>query len=117
MSVSAAHADAFVKEIIEGQSVWAIRDSSGFPTSTNASGETAMPFWSTESRTNRIVGSIAAYRGFMPVRLDLPQFVERWLPGLERDGLLVGLNWSGTHATGYDMSPAELRGRLDAAIT
>ena len=114
MSISAAHADAFASEALAAEAVWAIRDASGFPTSTNASGEPTMPFWSTENRARRIIESVDGYRGFEPVRLELDAFVGRWLVGLERDGLKVGLNWSGARATGYDMQPAEVRARLAA---
>jgi len=43
-----------------------------------------------------------------PVEIDLVTWRQRWLPGLERDGLLVGLNWSGDRATGYDIEPADV---------
>jgi hypothetical protein len=114
MSVSAVHADAFASEAHAAKAVWAIRDANGFPTSTNASGETAMPFWSKESRARRVIEGVDAYRDFEPVRLELEVFVGHWLPGLERDGLLVGLNWSGKRATGYDMLAEDVRARLAA---
>jgi hypothetical protein len=114
MSISAAHANAFVSEVLTTDAVWAIRDASGFPTSTNASGETVMPFWSAESRARRIIDGVEAYRGFQPVRLQLGEFISRWLPGLERDNLLVGLNWSGERATGYDLQPKAVKARLEA---
>jgi hypothetical protein len=114
MSISAAHAAAFASEALAADAVWAIRDADGFPTSTNASGETAMPFWSSENRARRIIEGVDAYRGFEPVRLELEAFLERWLPGLERDGLVVGLNWSGDRAAGYDMPPKDVRARLSA---
>lgn len=114
MSTAAAHADAFVSEALATNTVWAIRDASGFPTSTNSSGETAMPFWSMESRARRVIEGLDAYRGFEPVQLELETFTARWLAGLQNDGLMVGLNWSGERASGYDMKPADLRARLDA---
>ena len=110
MSISAISADAFVIEVIKNQAVWAIRDNDGFPTSTNASGETTMPFWSTESRAKRIIEGVAAYHGFQPVQLDLDTFTKRWLPGLERDLSLQSLPLPGggcRHRRG--LSPA--RGR------
>lgn len=115
MSISAAQADAFVQEVKASNGVWAIRDSNGFPTSTSASGETAMPFWSSESRATRVTDTVDAYRNFQPVLLELSVFLGRWLPGLEKDGLSVGLNWSGERATGYDLSPRDVRARLEAA--
>jgi hypothetical protein len=117
MSMAALHADAFMSEALANRAVWAIRDYEGFPTSTNSSGQTAMPFWSTERRAQRIIEGVAAYQNFKPVRLELEVFVERWLSGLERDGLYAGLNWSGERATGYDMLPKDVRARLAAART
>lgn len=115
MSISAAQADAFVSEALEAGKVWGIRDEAGFPTSTNASGEIAMPFWSSESRAKKITDGVSAYRGFEPTPIDLAVFIERWLPGLEKDGLSCGLNWSGELATGYDLKPSEVLARLLAS--
>jgi len=46
--------------------------------------------------------------------LELDAFVGRWLVGLQRDGLMVGLNWPGDRATGYDLQPADVMARLTA---
>ena len=43
MSQASAQYHAFIKEILQHQKVWAIKDEQGFPTSTNLSGETTMP--------------------------------------------------------------------------
>lgn len=115
MSIAAAHAHTFIAEVIAVGEVWAIRDEGGFPTSTNASGEIVMPFWSMESRAQSIIDKVPAYQDFKPHRLSLVDFVERWLSGLDRDGLMVGLNWSGNHATGFDISPSAVRKRIEAA--
>ena len=48
-----------------------------------------------------------AYAGFEVIAIPPNEFRSRWLPGLERDGLLVGLNWSGKNATG--LRPRALR--------
>ncbi|MGM4912631.1 DUF2750 domain-containing protein [Rhizobium sp. 768_B6_N1_8] len=114
MSISATSADIFVSEVLRRAQVWAIRDKDGFPTSTNASGETAMPFWSSEKRAMSTIEAIPAYRDFKPEPIPLSAFVERWLPGLKKDGLFCGLNWSGERATGYDLAPTALMARLAA---
>ncbi len=115
MSISAINADAFVSEVLIGAQVWGIRDRDGFPTSTNASGETSMPFWSSEKRAMSIIKSVTAYCDFTPEPIPLATFVKRWLPGLQKDGLYCGLNWAGARATGYDLSAADLMARLEAA--
>jgi len=113
VSVAATHAAKFFKEAAATGQVWAIRDDAGFPTSTNASSETAMPFWSSESRAQKVIARVADYEGFTPEKLPLDVFKSRWLPGLERDGLHVGINWSGDRATGYDMLPSDVAARFD----
>ncbi len=73
-----------------------------------------MPFWSKDSRALRVVAVVAAYRGFEVVRIPLDEWRSRWLPGLTRDELLVGLNWSGSRATGYDVQPSDVEAALAA---
>lgn len=114
MSVSAAHADAFYKEALSGEAVWTLRDDNGFPAPENPDGRRAMPFWSIESRAANVMSNVEAYSDFAVVRIPLVEWRSRWLPGLERDGLLVGLNWSGTRATGYDLAPGDVEANLTA---
>jgi len=116
MSIAAAHAHNFFSDVVKNNALWTIRDDAGFPTSTNPSSETSMPFWSSEDRAQRIIDNVLAYRGFTTHRLALSEFLERWLVGLERDGLMVGINWSGTHVSGYDYSPSDVRNRLREAM-
>ena len=61
-----------------------------------------------------MIAQVAAYYGFEPEELSWEAFVEEWAPGLESDGLLVGINWSGPHATGYDMTSADLVRNVEA---
>jgi hypothetical protein len=44
--------------------------------------------------------------------ISLADFLERWLPGLERDGLKAGPNRSGERATGCDVDPREVVARI-----
>lgn len=76
-------------------------------------GKRSVPFWSTRSRAERIVGSVPAYAGFRPREFSLQDF-EDYLAELAEDGLLVGVNWSGAKATGYDVEPEDVRGWLEA---
>jgi hypothetical protein len=115
MTVSAAHAAAFFDEVIAASAVWSVADANGHPAPVNGDGRRSMPFWSKESRAVSIVEQVEAYRSFDVVRIDLDAWVERWLPGLEGDGLLVGLNWSGDSATGYDVEPSDAAARLAVA--
>ena len=111
MSVSAAHADEFYTEVLKRDEVWAIRGAKGFP-APKSEGRRAMPFWSAKSRAERLVANLEAYQGFEVVAVPLSEWRARWLPGLRKDGVLVGLNWSGNRATGYDLEPSDVERNL-----
>lgn len=104
--------EAFFKEVAESGTVWTIRDEGGFPTSTNAAGETTLPFWSTKSRAQNVIDNVSSYQNFRTEPLALTNFIEAWLPGMKDDGLFVGLNWYGKRATGYNLTPSEILDRL-----
>jgi hypothetical protein len=114
MSVSAAQADAFYREVLSGQLVSTVFDTGGYPAPYGSSGSRAMPFWSRRSRAQRIIDNVVAYAGFEVEEMPLERWREEWLPDLDRDGLLVGVNWSGRRATGYDLPPADVLRNLRA---
>ena len=41
-------------------------------------------------------------------------FAEKWLPGLDADGLLAGLNWQGDSGEGFDFDAYELYEKVEA---
>jgi hypothetical protein len=102
---SASQSAAWRADVRATGVVWTVEDDEGVPAPENADGRRAMPFWSTQSRVENIIASVPAYAGFRPRKLSLDEFRERWLGGLEQDGLLVGINWSGGSVTGYDVEP------------
>lgn len=73
-----------------------------------------MPFWSLQSRAETIVRTVSAYAEFEVVSIPLDEWRNRWLPGLRRDGIRVGLNWSGARATGYDLEAQDVERNLRA---
>jgi hypothetical protein len=116
MSIAAAHATSFYREVAKAQIVWSIQDSAGFPAPMTPEGKRSMPFWSSHSRAEKIVQSVAAYAGFEVVAIPWSDFCEAWVPGLTSDGILAGVNWSGTNAMGYDLEPSALQRSVEALI-
>ncbi|WP_137928483.1 DUF2750 domain-containing protein [Cupriavidus sp. 2SB] len=114
MSTAASQASAFYREIAESGVIWSIRDDNGFPAPLTFTGRRAMPFWSSESRALVVIGGVAAYHGFRPVAISWNDFRERWIPGLTRDELLAGINWSGSRAIGFDILPSDLARNVEA---
>lgn len=113
MSVSAAQADAFYREALELGVVWTVKDSGGVPAPQTSEGR-AMPFWSKESRAQKVIDLVPAYADFEVLAVPLQELRERWLPGMQRDAVRVGLNWSGASATGYDLPPGDVERNLAA---
>lgn len=115
MSVSAAQAEAFYQVVLRAGEVWAIRDEAGFPAPLTPESR-AMPFWSARSRAMKVIQNVDAYEGFEPVQLALGEWRTRWLPGLTRDGIRVGLNWSGERAVGYDFDADDVEANLSVRL-
>jgi hypothetical protein len=116
VSIAALHSDAFYREVATHGFVWGIRDAGGFPAPLNTDGKRAMPFWSLESRALAVVNGVPAYKGFSPYPIEWAVFRERWVPGLTKDGLLVGINWSGSRASGFDVEPIEMQRNVEALL-
>ena len=115
MSQSASQAAAFRRDLCSnGGRVWTVEDDGGIPAPETAEGKRSMPFWSSVSRVEKIIDNVDAYSGFRPREMSLAEFEGEILVELEDDGLLVGVNWSGENATGYDVEPADVRGWLEA---
>jgi hypothetical protein len=49
-------------------------------------------------------------------RYTWEEFRDEWLPELEEDGVLVGVNWSGKKAAGYDLDVSWVRNAIEALI-
>jgi hypothetical protein len=116
MSQAASQAAAFFREVARGGRVWTIRDADGVPAPFGTSGRRAMPFWSSEARVAAVIRNVPAYADFAAEQLDWTAFRDRWLPGLERDGMLVGVNWTGSRATGFDVEPQVVRQAIETLL-
>ncbi|WP_459788584.1 DUF2750 domain-containing protein [Alteriqipengyuania sp. 357] len=112
MSLSGAQVAVFVEEAKKNRSVWAVRDDGGYPAPKNAEGERAMPFWSTKGRAQKIIETVPAYGGLELDEIDLEDWLDKWLPDLQKDGLKVGLNWYGKRATGWHLSGDDVRSKF-----
>jgi hypothetical protein len=117
MSLSGAHKAAFRREVLQQKRVYAIRDQRGYPAPAGEDGRRAVPFWSRPTRARRVADQVTAFAGFEVMGIELDDWLEGWLPCLERDGLLVGVNWSGVKATGFDMTPAQVTEWFEGAET
>jgi hypothetical protein len=116
MSKSSLHADAFYKDVAKHLVIFGIKDDAGVPAPLGDNGKRSMPFWSSRSRAQKIVANVDAYLGFVIFEISWEVFRTKWLAGLEKDGLLVGVNWSGDKAVGYDVEPSTVKAAIEFQI-
>jgi hypothetical protein len=112
---AAAQAAQFFDEVSRTATVWMVRGPAGLPTVKTPQGP-AVPFWSSRARAAAIVAALPAYRGFEPAEISWTDFRDRWLPDLSREGLRIGVNWTGANAIGYDFEGAVVRQRIEAVL-
>ncbi len=108
MGQSASQAATFYKDVAENGKLWTCRDDGGNPAPLKSNGQRAMPFWSSLSRVEKIIKNVPDYSGFEPEELSWDDFVKIWAPDLSEHNLLIGVNWSGKSATGYDLEAKDV---------
>ncbi len=105
MSQAASQATKFYKDVSITRKVWTIRKGEIYATATNPEGSIVVPFWSSLSRAKRIIKMVEDYADSEPIEVTWDDFMELWVPDLKEKGWLVGVNWSGKTAKGYDLEP------------
>lgn len=108
--------NGFIKEIIEQKKVWTIENIEGVPTTVD-NGEVSMPFWSSKLKTEKAIRDVTAYNEYRLLEISLEDFINKWLPGLEKDALFVGANLSGKNLIGSDWKPKELLEQIQYYFT
>jgi hypothetical protein len=116
MSQAGSQAWAFYREVAAKRVVWTVHDEGGFPAPKTDTGQRSQPFWSSKSRVEKIIRTVPAYGGFSPFEITWEDFCTRWVPGLTKDGILVGVNWSGNNAVGYDFEPEQVQKNVQSVI-
>lgn len=109
--------DDFYVECFRNQKVYTIKDASGFPAPKNNEGKRAQPFWSSDQKAFNIIRDNNKLKSFDIYVLTLDEFLEKWLVGLEKDQINIGLNWSGNSLRGYDLSPSEVSKNFEKLIS
>ncbi|WP_036040575.1 DUF2750 domain-containing protein [Leptospira alstonii] len=105
---SSAQYHQFFIEIKKYKRIWTLRDDKGFPRPMTFSGKRSMPFWSSLKRVRNIIEHGGAYSLFESHEISYRNFIDQWFHGLKKDNLLVGINWTGNGAIGYDLEPSEV---------
>ena len=116
MSQSASQAAAFFRDLAVHRVVWQVEDEQGRPAPMTASGQQAVPFWSTRARAQRAAALGVWGAGLRAAQIPVEVWRDRDLPYLKNEGVLIGINWSGPRLIGYEFSVPEVLNRIAHAL-
>ena len=110
MSQSGAQAAAFFRDVRETETVWFVRDGNGSPAPLGTDGRRSLPFWSSAARAARAAHNRRS--GLWVESMPLDSWRDAELPTAGREGLLIGVNWSGPRLVGWSFTIEEVLHRL-----
>ena len=107
--------ESFVERVIETGDVWALEHPEGWATAPSGEDETlsVIPFWCEESHAQACATD--EWAEYIPAPIPMDAFLEHWLPGMDVDGMLAGVEWS-VDLEGVEMPPLELQVVLEDRI-
>jgi hypothetical protein len=114
--------DRFIRRVVASGQVWGLKNADGWcNTPSNGDdeeGETnevrdVLPVWSDHAYAKQCAKD--EWSDYEPTPIPLEGFLRAWLPGMARDGVLVGTNWN-AHLIGLEVEPLELRQELESQL-
>lgn len=108
--------ETFAGEVALAGVVFTVRDAGGVPAALAPGGRHSIPFWSSRARVERIILKDPGFAGFSVTELPWAEFRDAWLSRCERKDWLVGLNWAGERALGFDAEPGDVRAAIVVAL-
>jgi hypothetical protein len=103
----------FVKRVVDGEQLWSLRNADGWVMAGDAQGREMIAVWPHE----RFAVACAAgdWQGTSPEPIALADWMEAWLPGMARDGLLVAV-FPTPAGEGVPVTPDSLKDDLASEI-
>lgn len=77
-----------LKKVADQETIWSLW-SNGWALASNDSGREAVPIW--PHPTYAAACAKDEWQGYEPKQIELDAWMERWLPGIKRDGRLVAV--------------------------
>ena len=104
----------FLKEVIENQEVWTLKNDNGYVSSSSnhfedEDGEPLLLqiFWSCSKEAGVCSRNVWAEEKFSIESITLKDFIEFWCAGMYQDNVIVGTNFD-HHLFGYEETPLVL---------
>ena len=80
--------EAFLEMVHEAGSVWVLKDDEGCLIVTSDD-EECLPVWPSEEAA--LACAIADWKGLEPLAVSMADWMEKWLPGMEKDNRVVAV--------------------------
>lgn len=77
----------FVKKVADQQVLWSLWHADGWALAGDSLGRQLVPVWPHEKFAELCARD--AWAGYVPKSLDINIWIERWIPGMQRDGRFV----------------------------
>jgi len=107
---SVANYGRFISRVQSTGVVWGLKSDDGWAfCPSNESDADVLLFWSDEAYARRHCKE--EWSHYLPTSIPLAQFQAKWLPGMARDGLLIGAQFN-AHLAGLEVNPAKVAADL-----
>lgn len=104
--------DYLVAEVVSQGKIWSLRSDRGW-VMVSTDQEECLPVWPSEDFARPWINR--DWSDCEPVAIELDDWVKRWLPGMQGDGIAIAV-FPGTGEDGMVVDPEELRASLIQAM-
>ncbi|QZA82274.1 DUF2750 domain-containing protein [Deefgea piscis] len=95
--------ERFIKKVRESKIVWGLKSENGWANcDSNEFDCQVLLFWSEQAYAKR--HAKAEWANYQPAEIELKSFIDNWLNGMHKDGLLAGVNFNADLA-GLEVAP------------
>lgn len=103
----------FIRHIVDFGEVWGLYQE-GWALAADDDKQQAIPFWPEEYFADMC--SIGVWKGYVPQAIKLKDFIEKWLPGMQKDGMLAAI-FQNARGQAMFISPLKILEDIQAALT
>lgn len=104
----------FIGRVSDWQLVWGLRNEGGWVTASDSNGNPVAPFWPHPDYA--IACAVGEWAGNSPASIDVHHFLSRWLPGMEKDGMLAAV-FPTPAMQGIVVSPRQLQSDIEEELS
>jgi len=98
---------AFIEQVLEFEIVWGLQSDEGWAVceSNDYIEKEVLLFWSSKALAKIHVTD--EWKKYQPIAIELNEFIDSWLHGMDEDGIYAGVNWT-KELDGIEIEPVIL---------